>query len=296
MNLRTVVIIATKGRPNELSNLLQILAQQTVLPDKIIVSACEPADILQNSVNAKNVEVLLGPPGLAAQRNRALASVRKQFDIVIFFDDDFIPSRFWIQRIQMLLRTHTDIVCATGRLLIDGVTVGGIDWSKGQSMVDKTDFAKKLIKLNDFQIWDHESPYGCNMAFRGRSIDDLTFDERLVLYGWMEDRDFGFRAARDGRMIWTDAIWGVHLGTKSGRVSGLRFGYSQVVNPWYLMKKGSISPFNVCRKIFRGLAGNLAGSLLPFSHVDRWGRLKGNIIGLKDILFGRWAPEKAAEL
>jgi hypothetical protein len=55
-------------------------------------------------------------------------------------------------------------------------------------------------------------------------------------------------------------------------------------------------PFDVYRKIFRGLAGNAMGSILPNSHVDRWGRLKGNIIGIKDIIFGRWAPERIAEL
>lgn len=76
MDLKTAVIIATKGRPQELSNLLDMLAQQTVLPDVIIVSACDPRDIGQSNAAAKDVEVIFGSPGLPAQRNRALSQVR----------------------------------------------------------------------------------------------------------------------------------------------------------------------------------------------------------------------------
>jgi glycosyltransferase involved in cell wall biosynthesis len=296
MNLRTAVIIPTKGRPQELSNLLDTLALQTVLSDITIVSACEHSDISQSNVRGKNIEVLFGSPGLPGQRNRALSLVRGKFDIVIFFDDDFIPSRFWIERIQMLMAAQLDIVCVTGSVLIDGVTIGGLEWSVGQSIVNQADSSKSMLNLNDVKMRDDPLPYGCNMAFRAKSIEHLTFDERLVLYGWLEDRDFAFRAGTEGRMIWTDAVWGVHLGTKRGRTPGLRFGYSQMVNPWYLMKKGSMTPFDVCRQIFRGLAGNAIGSLAKNSHNDRWGRLKGNIIGIKDIMFGRWAPERVAEL
>jgi glycosyltransferase involved in cell wall biosynthesis len=296
MNSRTAVIIPTKGRPKAVSTLLDALAQQTVHPDVTVISASDRSDIAQSIVDAKNVEVLFGPPGLTAQRNRALSLVRGKCDIVIFFDDDFIPSRYWIERVQMVLATQSDVVCVTGQVLKDGVTVGGLDWSEGQSIVNKADFSKTMVTVNDYKIQDHRSPYGCNMAFRAGSIEDITFDERLVLYGWLEDRDFAFRAGAKARMIWTDAIWGVHLGIKCGRASGLKFGYSQVVNPWYLMKKGSMTPFEVSRNIFRGIAVNAFGRLFQNSHIDRYGRLKGNIIGIKDIMFGRWAPERIADL
>jgi hypothetical protein len=196
----------------------------------------------------------------------------------------------------MLLAAQSDTVCVTGQILVDGVKIGGLEWSDGQSIVSKADSSKKIVTMNDHNTQDLKSPYGCNMAFRAKSIEHLRFDERLILYGWLEDRDFGFRAGARARIISTDVVWGVHLGTKRGRVSGLRFGYSQVVNPWYLMKKGSMTPFDVYRSIFHGLAANALGTFFRNSHVDRWGRLKGNIIAIKDIIFNRWAPERIAEL
>jgi glycosyltransferase involved in cell wall biosynthesis len=293
MSFSTVVIIATKGRPQEVTSLLDTLTLQTVAPDLIVVSACDPTDIVQSSVVAKNVEVLFGPPGLPAQRNRALSSVRGKYDIIIFFDDDFIPSRYWIERLQMLIATESDVVCVTGKVLVDGVTIGGLEWSAGRLIVNEAD-SSSIAPANNYKVRDHQSPYGCNMAFRAKSIEHLTFDERLVLYGWLEDRDFSYRAG--ARMIRTDAVWGVHLGTTRGRSSGVSFGYSQVVNPWYLMKKGSMTPLAACRNIFRALAGNTLGSLFPNSHIDRRGRLKGNIVAAKDVMFGHAAPERVAEL
>jgi GT2 family glycosyltransferase len=298
MNPSTVVIIATKGRPQQVSNLIDALALQTVPPERIVVSASDRDDIDHNRAIAKNVEIIFGPPGSSIQRNRALSLVRGKSDIVVFFDDDFIPSRYWIENIQILLSQEFNVVGVTGQVLADGVTVGGLDRSDGQSIVDNMDLSKKNnVATHSYRMKEKRSAYGCNMAFRAKSIEHLTFDERLVLYGWLEDQDFGIRAAANGgKMIWTDAVWGVHLGIRRGRVSGLRFGYSQVVNPWHLMKKGSITPANTYRNIFRALAANSLGSFFPNSHVDRRGRLRGNIIGVKDIISGRWAPERIAGL
>lgn len=297
MTLRTAVIIATKERPQSVSNLLDALARQTVHPDVIVVSACDPSDIDTSSVvSTKNIQVLFGSAGLTAQRNRALSLVLGRCDVVVFFDDDFIPSRFWIERVQVLLTTQPDIGGVTGHVLMDGVTTGELAWSDGQAMVDQADSSRAMPSVNNHKMRDHKSPYGCNMAFRAKTIEHLRFDERLVLYGWLEDRDFGSQAATRAKIIFSNAVWGVHLGTSRGRTSGLRFGYSQVVNPWYLMKKGSMKPADVCYNILRALSSNSLGAFFPLSRTDRWGRLRGNITGIKDIIFGRWAPEKIAGL
>jgi glycosyltransferase involved in cell wall biosynthesis len=295
MALHTAVVIATKNRPQEVSNLLDVLALQTVLPDVVIVSASDPSDIKQNDCAALNIQTVFGPPGLTAQRNRALSLVRDKYDIVVFFDDDFIPSRFWIERIQILLATYPGVGCVTGLLLADGVKSGGMEWTVGKSMVHQSDCSKQIVSKINQIIKDHVLPYGCNMAFRTKAIEQIEFDERLALYGWLEDRDFGFRVALEAKMISTDFLWGVHLGTSQGRISGLRFGYSQTVNPWYLMRKGTMRPIDAYSYIARGIVRNAAGSIFDNSEVDRWGRFKGNLMGLRDIVTNCWAPEKIKE-
>lgn len=297
MHPRIAVIIATRGRPREIANLLAALDRQTRQPDRIIISATEPDDVSQTIDFDERVHLILGSPGLAAQRNRAWAFIKGAIDIIIFFDDDFIPSRFWIERAGAFFSAHPDVVSVTGRLIKDGVLSRGIDWEEGLLRVEEADLEAKPFSPSDCLVVDRETPYGCNMAFRAGMVEHLTFDERLVLYGWLEDRDFGIRAAAMGKTIWTDAFWGVHLGIKEGgRQSGLRLGYSQVVNPWYLMQKGVLTRYQTGQNIFRRLIGNAVGSVLPNPRVDRRGRLKGNLIGIKDIVCGSWAPERVIEL
>jgi glycosyltransferase involved in cell wall biosynthesis len=296
MSRSVAVIIATKGRPQEVARLLETLAVQTVPPDYVIVSACGPDDIEDSVTRPQNVEFIFGSPGLTAQRNRALCLIRGKYDIVIFFDDDFIPSRFWVERIGLLFAAQVDVGAVSGWVLLDAVKDGGLPWSEGKSLVDEADSSTTRPTPSNYST-EPNLPYGCNMAFRLKSIEGMMFDERLALSGWLEDLDFGLRAGTRGRMISTDLLWGVHLGVTNARASGLKFGYSQVVNPWYLMEKRIIKRFDAFTRISRGFAGN-AIRVLAFqrSHIDRVGRLRGNIIGIKDIITGRWAPERVAQL
>ena len=89
------------------------------------------------------------------------------------------------------------------------------------------------------------------MAFRAKSIGTLRFDERLPLYGWQEDIDFCGALSATGRIVWTNLIWGVHLGTKVGKVSGVRLGYSQIINPIYIMSKGNMPLWYAARLALR---------------------------------------------
>ena len=145
-------------------------------------------------------------------------------------------------------------------------------------------------------VREGEAPYGCNMAFRADLVRGERCDERLVLYAWQEDADFGARAARRGACVWTDALWGVHLGIKAGRVPGRRLGYSQIVNPVYLTREGTLRSGYSARLTRKNLLANAARSLSPEPFIDRRGWLAGNLLAVRDILLGRLTPERAADL
>jgi len=146
------------------------------------------------------------------------------------------------------------------------------------------------------ELVDQVGAYGCNMSLRATCIGEARFDPRLVLYGWQEDIDFTSRLRAHGRVVCARHLHGVHLGLKAGRVSGTRFGYSQVVNPVYLIRKGSVPASFLLPLMLRNLAANLARSIRPEPYVDRRGRLRGNLIGIGHLLTGRIEPEFAARL
>ena len=102
--------------------------------------------------------------------------------------------------------------------------------------------------------------------------------------------------AIDNTPIKAEALRGVHLGTKTGRSPGIRLGYSQIANPAYLIGKGTMAPRRAVRQMVRNVAANLVKSLRPEPWIDRRGRLKGNILGLWDLLRRRARPDRILEL
>ncbi len=287
---RIAAVIATRGRPEVVTEtVLHLLAHQRLRPDSVIVSCVHAADA--GGLQGRNdVLVLTGPAGLAAQRNTALAHLPPGTEIVAFFDDDFIAHKDWLAAAARCFRDDAGIDAFTGRVLADGVTGPGIPLAEAMTMV--------VAPSGDDWSWiEPYSPYGCNMAFRVSSIAGLRFDERLVLYGWLEDRDFGGALARrGGRLVKSAEAIGVHMGVKGGRMAGERFGYSQIVNPLYMLRKGTMTIGQVGDHLFRNISSNLFRSLRPEPFIDRRGRLRGNILGVADILRGRLQPERAADL
>jgi GT2 family glycosyltransferase len=290
--LRVAVIIATKGRPQALNRLLRWLEHQTLAPSVVVVSATESGDTGGRIATSQPVEYIYGSAGSCIQRNRALERIKDRADLVIFFDDDFAPAATWLERCASAFASDRNIVGMSGLVLRDGAQTEEISWDEAKRLIH----AAAPADVNIPQFSERSGLYGCNMAFRASDIRHLRFDERLVLYGWMEDKDFSRLAGKSGRLVACSTLLGVHLGLKSGRVSGRKFGYSQVVNAWYLRKKGILSMREAWSNIGKALLMNGAKSFRSEKHVDRLGRFIGNLIGVGDLVLGRGRPEKAAEL
>lgn len=286
---RVAVAVATLGRPELASETLRrLMDHQTLRPAAVVVSCVRPEDA-GGIARRPGVTVVTGRPGLAAQRNAALEALPHDIDVVAFFDDDFVADLNWLAVAARLFRDEPDIVGITGSVVADGIKGPGLTFQEADRLLaDSSPEGNALI--------ERFSPYGCNMAFRRSAIGAVRFDERLVLYGWLEDRDFGAALARQGgRLVKCLAARGVHMGVKGGRMAGDRLGYSQVVNPLYMLRKGTMTYRQVLDHLFRNISSNLALSACPEPFIDRRGRLRGNLRGLADVLQGRFEPERAAE-
>ena len=289
---RVAVVIATKGRPAATAWAVRLLARQTLRPAQVILSASCAADLGPYDAAGLRIDELLGPAGSSVQRNRALDALAPDIGVVIFFDDDFAPERHWIERCAQRFDDDPSLTGLSGRTLRDGANTQPVAWEEALALVDGAQDAA----LPGVPLRPCVELYGCNMACRGEAIRDLRFDERLVLYGWLEDKDFSRRLARRGRLAYCDALVGVHLGLRGGRVSGRRYGYSQVVNAMYLCRKGVMSRKEAASNIVRAIGMNCVKSVRPEAHLDRRGRLIGNVIGIADLCIGAVRPERAARL
>ena len=285
--MRLAVIIPTLGRSGQVARLLRHLGGQTRLPDEVILSAPDATHVELPGRSPFPVSVVFGPKGLAAQRNKALVPSLGRFDIITFFDDDFVPSSEYLEQVEQAFAGDDGWAVVMGRVVRDGATNAGLTWQDAEAALreanDKTHHGPLVV--------DHVGAYGCNMSVRSSLVGDLRFDERLVLYGWQEDIDFTSQLRSRGRVVCVASITGVHLGIKSGRTSGTRLGYSQVANPIYLIRKGSVPASFALPLMFRNIAANLAKSLWSEPYVDRRGRLRGNMLAILHVAMGRIEPE-----
>jgi len=291
--LRIAVGIATAGRRDVVRQTIGLLREQTRLPD-LLVACPFTADKLSDRDFPDfpfPIIVTSGPVGLCAQRNAILAKAA-DCDVIVFFDDDFLAEPHYLEELEKVFQADANIVAVTGKLLADDVTGPGLTVEQGLNIL-RNDVSEGSGVLEPVP-----GLYGCNMAFRMQYIRDnkLKFGENLPLYGWQEDIDFSLQVAPFGRLVKSDLLMGVHLGVKAGRTSGVRLGYSQIANPVYLSRKGTMSWQHARKLISRNIAANLARSLYPEPWIDRHGRLKGNLLALMDLLRGKASPARILQL
>ncbi|MBV1833300.1 glycosyltransferase [Novacetimonas pomaceti] len=292
-DMRITIGIATSGRPEILRETVAQLRRQTHPAQQILICAPTAQDMAGLDSSA-GVTLLQGPRGLAHQRNVLLDHARDA-NIIVFFDDDFLADPDYLARCADAFAADPEIVVATGRVLADGAKGPGLTVAEGRAMLEDP-------RINDTSSLPAVQPawngYGCNMAYRLATIREtgLRFDERLPLYAWYEDIDFSRQLGQRGRIVRVNGAKGIHLGSKSGRTPGRRLGYSQVVNPLYLFRKGTFPLDHALRSIGRNIAMNIVRSLWPEPYIDRRGRVVGNWLALRDAMRGHVAPEKMLTL
>lgn len=294
-SFKIAVAIATFGRREQMPLTLEKICAMTKLPSRIYVCPANPADFDVGALSFLPVPIEVvecARIGSSAQRNQILDRCRDS-DIVVFMDDDYYPSSWYLDTIEEIFLNCSNVVIATGRPEHDGATGPGFAPDEAERLLAGYSPSNGPVELRPTY-----GGYGCNMAVRLRPVyeNGIRFDENLPLYGWLEDIDFSRRLARFGEIVSCRQLSGVHLAVKKGRSPGVRLGYSQLANPIYMMRKGSISSKYAFKHIWRNFVSNLVKSLAPEPWVDRRGRLKGNLLALVDLLRARLHPKRVLDL
>jgi GT2 family glycosyltransferase len=291
--MRIAVGIATAGRRTLLGETLREIAKQVRLPDRVIICPFGSDDVdyeLLRSLPYPS-KVVSSVLGIAHQRNAILRETAG-LDAIVFFDDDFFPSPNYLANAEAVLQRNGDVVAMSGTPIEDGINGPGLTPEHARKLI-----AGAAMATNAGSLRTDYGTYGCNMVIRLAPVrmHEIAFDEALPMYGWQEDIDFSRQLAPWGRIVRAEALTGVHLGAKRGRTSGVRFGYSQVANPIYLMRKGTVSLSFGGRTMVKNLLANLVRTFRPEAYVDRAGRLKGNMLALLDLVRGRLHPGRISE-
>lgn len=282
------VVIASANRPEMLTETLESLASQTRPPDEVILSATKAADVgtIPESLRLRT-KVLTGPASSTRQRNAGIDAAFPACDVISFMDDDVELAPEYLSQVAQFFGERPDVAAFSGHV---------VDLPAGARAE-----ARRLLGVpSETGFKAADGLYGCSMNVRRATASAVRFDERLSLYAWMEDFDFGHRCLPHGAVGYFSGCRLVHLGCPSGRVSEARYGYAQIMNPTYLYRKGTYGPAGklLVGNWLRALAANMLYAFEPISPGRRThrGRLRGNLIAISQVLAGRVNPEGIARV
>jgi GT2 family glycosyltransferase len=294
IDLSLAVLIPSRGRAVELLETVESILKQSVQPALIILSVTCEDDFIAEIRDLPRVKLVVGPTGKTSQLNRGVKALGSDIDVIAIMDDDVELLRDYLKMIRDIFRRYPDLMGLTGQMVVNG----GLDRAQARRMAEK-EFSSPVEEKAAEVFWlkPNQGLYGCCMALRHSLFDHIQYDERLPLYSWMDDADIGMRAQRYGRCCYYPDAGLIHLGVNGGRVSGVRFGFCQIMNPVYLASERVFNWPDVIRiHVVKVLLANLLGWLRRDSKVDRAGRLRGNWLALLSWLQGRIEPERILEI
>jgi GT2 family glycosyltransferase len=291
------VVIASKGRPDFVRETIENLQRQTLKPKEIIIVVPSIEDLPERQWG-DDVRYIVGPLGLTSQRNKGIEAIPTTVKYVGCFDDDFELKADYLEQAVGFLDANSSVVGISGRILVDG----GISRAEAKKLI--ADYKPGENPRGMFYSQGkHHILYGCNMIIRRHLLNYEKFDENLPFYSYGEDYDLSIRLEHYGLIGRFAGCVGVHLETPGGRVREVLRGYSFVANNWYFLKKG-VMHLPVLKAWVRfwlicfgkSTLTSLWNLLKGDRSLDWGGRLKGQLLALKDIFLGCCHPGRIKEL
>lgn len=257
------VIVCTKDRPVDLGVTLDSIAQQTTIPDILVVvddgDATKTRYVINNSKIRQKTSIIYLPPtqqvrGLTAARNRGIAEVVNKAKIAIFLDDDITLDKNYIEVVKGIF---------TDRPGVSGITCWLKGGYSGRPLPIKVllllagKILPKLIPVSMFKpkiTYSLQALYpifkppignqvdaqwlsGCNMAYRMSLFEEgVRFDENLNSYAPAEDVLFSNTLYLRGKqLVLSHEAQVEHRSSAASRISKFKelvmvFGYRNYIS------------------------------------------------------------------
>lgn len=305
--LKSTVIIPTYNRPEELTNCIESILNQSIKPNEIIV--VDDGDLSELPLKDRCIHFGIhyiyfrkNVRGLTASKN---AGVRLATgDVILFLDDDTVLFPDYIEQILNTysleserpimgvggLIANTKLLTFPRRLrrifnlmfLMAGIEEGKVLPSGFSTDIGTTEFPIKKTSPVDFL-------QGGASSFRKEIFADFVFSERYERYGMGEDKDFAYRVSRKHKLVINPKAKLFHFQSPKMRFDAARETQEIVLGRYRLfrrcVKKGWWSWFLFCYALFGYLLVRTIVMCVAFKK-ENVRKVKGIFQAIKDILFG----------
>lgn len=200
--LRTCVTITTFKRAWALPYSISSLKEQSIHPDKVVFvlkpSGDKSQEVIENSASGLNYEIIIQNSGNFAKALELGINACRDFDLILFLDDDAIARKDWIERYLRFFERDEKAGGASG-IIYKGLLADGkielvdelfYDYSIARGGIHR----KPLPEYEDYCEWISTSGLpgnrrcdgdvlpsvfltGANMAFRTNAIEGCPIGE-----------------------------------------------------------------------------------------------------------------------
>jgi GT2 family glycosyltransferase len=288
-----LIVIPTRNRVKELTNTLNFLDSNQFFFKKIVIvdsSKLEIKQKIKEKIKEYNIQINLidSEPSTCIQRNAGFNFIEDN-EYIMFLDDDniFYPDAFY--KMQYFLNNNKNF---------SGVAFNQI-YNEKISILEK--FKKNYIsnKLGIYSSniggfsnsgWQSRFINFTNNAivqwlptraviYRSEKVRNIRFDEKLGIYGYLEDLDFSLRLKKNGNlMVCSDARYSHD---QSITRPGFEFGKKELRNRYYIVKKHNLKKnLFFLTSLFRMVLTLKEGI---FGDINSFKRLAGNLVALFTI-------------
>ena len=258
-NPRVSVVIPTFNRADDLSQALNAIVSQSIVPFEVIV--------VDDSLDDKTKKLLEAMSGAFSDRGSTLRYVKNprergvgisrnvgietaQGDIVQFTDDDVILQPGFFETVLKVYRNHPDAVGVQGHLIIDPEAYNPdsmyntlrkmfcLSYTTHRGCRVLRSF-KTTYPVKGKGADPCEWMSGCSQSFRREALGDIRNDERMKRYSAGDDLDISYNVWRHsgGRLYLSFDARVLHKEAQIARSSSNRMLYIDSIYSYYLFRK-----------------------------------------------------------
>lgn len=249
------VVIPTVGRTQPLSECIESVLRQTLLPMEIVIIDCsaerQALQVLAQysakgdalGVSMRHVHSCVA--NVCVQRNLGVSEARG--DIVCFLDDDVVLQETYLFTMLETFRSYPEVVGVGGFVFSPKSDRSLKLWFKrvflmnhdhGSGTMQRSGFPAMQLGRRDVQgPVSTRLLMGCACYKREAIIECGGFDEELGVTHLWEDIDLPCRMSRSGRLLYVPEAQMIHKHSPGGRMSLTRYAACYMYNHFYLFNK-----------------------------------------------------------
>jgi len=294
------IVVCTKDRREDIKIFLySLIAQKRKADELLIVDASEQEKGIESDVrkivsgHIDLVKYYRTKPNLAYQKNFAISKLDMECGVVSFFDDDVVLEPDYLSSVMDVFEKdeNKDIGGITGKISNPKDTGKKFIkkifclYSSDKGRILKSGFnVRNLDNMNE-PVFIQWMPGGMS-SYRKEIFDEFTFDEYYSRNGaGREDIDFSFKVSQKYKLLFIPEAVLEHKESGVSRISEKQFGYIQVIERYYFIRRNMnkfINKLIFLWSILGVVVINFLSVLLVRKEFKtRIQRLIGNIKGLK---------------